>query len=54
MLPMIWILQGDYGHGWEDLTASEVRAEIVTEYVEYVRAEAGTYRIMRRRQREGE
>lgn len=55
-LPMLWILQGEYpgGHGWEDLDASEVRSEVVTNLANYQRSGLGVYRIIRRRQREGE
>ena len=45
------VLQSDYGygHGWEDLCASESRAEIVANLGEYRENEGGTYRIITRR-----
>jgi len=54
--PMLWILQGHYGddHGWEDLTASEIRGEVESDMTAYRQSEQGRYRIIKRRQREGE
>jgi hypothetical protein len=48
----LFILQGDYGygHGWEDLSASESRREIRQTYREYRDNEGGTYRIVGRRE----
>ncbi len=48
----LWILQGNYGygHGWEDLTASEVRSEVKANWREYRDNEGGTYRIIHRRE----
>lgn len=46
----IFVLQGTYGHGWEDLTAEETRAEIRQRLKEYRENEGGNYRIIRRRE----
>lgn len=55
-LPMLWVLRGHYGiHGWEDLTASEIRPDVVTDLANYQRSEPGrAFKIIRRRQKEGE
>ena len=47
---MIFVLQGTYGHGWEDLTAEETRAEIRQRLKEYRENEGGNYRIVRKRE----
>jgi len=46
----IFVLQGTYGHGWEDLTAEETRAEIRQRLKEYRENEGGNYRIITRRE----
>jgi hypothetical protein len=46
----LWVLQGNYGHGWEDLTAEETWREIRARKREYVENEGGRYRIIRRRE----
>jgi hypothetical protein len=47
----LYVLQGNYGvHGWEDLTASEVRKEVSDNLKEYRDNEGGTYRIIQRRE----
>jgi hypothetical protein len=45
------VLQGDYGygHGWEDLCASESRQEIRSDLKAYRENEGGCYRIIQRR-----
>ena len=46
------VLQGNYGygHGWEDLCASESRREIRLNLREYRDNEGGCYRIIQRRE----
>jgi hypothetical protein len=46
----LFVLQGDYGHGWEDLTAEETRKEIRARMKDYRENEGGTYRIIQRRE----
>ena len=46
----IFVLQGTYGHGWEDLTAEETRSEIRQRLKEYRENEGGNYRIITRRE----
>jgi len=48
----LYVLQGDYGygHGWEDLTASERYREVRQNLREYRENEGGTYRIIQRRE----
>jgi hypothetical protein len=46
----IKVLQGHYGNGWEDLTASASRKEILSNLRDYQLNEGGTYRIVSRRQ----
>ena len=43
-----YVLQGDYGHGWDDLTAHPTRREAIDEARVYRENERGTYRIVRR------
>jgi len=45
----LFVLQGNYGCGYEDLTASENRKEIQQNLKEYRDNEGGDYRIIRRR-----
>lgn len=44
----LYILQGFYAQGWEDLTASEERAEVRANLKEYRDNERGIYRIIKR------
>lgn len=46
----LFVLQGHYGQGWEDLTASEERQEVRQNLKEYRDNEGGAYRIIRRRE----
>lgn len=46
----LWVLQGSYGHGWEDLTASEKWLEVRQNLKEYRENEGGAYRIVHRRE----
>ena len=43
------VLQGNYGQGWEDLTAG-TRKEVRQNLKEYRENEGGTYRIINRRE----
>ena len=45
------VLQGNYGygHGWEDLCASESRKEVRVDLKAYQENEGGCYRIIKRR-----
>ena len=43
-----FILQGNYGHGWDDLSAHPTRREAIDEARVYRENERGTYRIVRR------
>lgn len=44
------VLQGNYGYGWEDLTASESFKEVRQSLREYRENEGGRYRIIKRRE----
>jgi len=44
-----YILQGYYGHGWEDLTSEESWKEIRMRLKEYRENESGKYRIKKHR-----
>ena len=46
-----YVLQGNYGHGWEDLTAESSIAEIRQRLREYRENEGGNYRTVKRRVR---
>lgn len=48
----LYVLQGDYGygHGWEDLCASESWREVRSMRKDYRENEGGTYRIVKRRE----
>jgi len=48
----IYVLQGNYGygHGFEDLSASDTFSEIRQTRKEYRENEGGNYRIIRRRE----
>lgn len=43
------VLQGNYGYGWEDLSASESFLEIRRDKKAYQENEGGSYRIIQRR-----
>jgi hypothetical protein len=45
----LYVLQGDYGYGWEDLTASDDRREIRNDLKDYRENERGHYRVISRR-----
>ncbi len=49
----LWVLQGDYGygHGWEDLCASEAKKEVKDDLRAYEENEGGCYRIIQRREK---
>ena len=49
----LYVLQGNYGygHGWEDLTASEKWREVRVNLRDYCENEGGRYRIIQRRER---
>ena len=46
------VLQGNYGygHGWEDLCASESYRKVRAWYGDYLNNEGGNYRIIQRRE----
>lgn len=46
----LWVLQGCYGFGWEDLTCEELFTEIRARLKEYRENEGGRYRIINRRE----
>lgn len=46
----LFVLQGFYSYGWEDLTASENRKEVKQNLKEYRENEGGIYRIIQRRE----
>lgn len=46
----LFVLQGSYGQGWEDLTASESRKEMRDDLKSYRENEGGCYRIIQRRE----
>ena len=55
----LYVLQGEYGHGWEDLTAEDqageggkigARRRIRQSRREYAENEGGHYRIIQRRE----
>lgn len=46
----LFVLQGHYGQGWEDLCASENRREVRENRKDYRENEGGTYRIIQRRE----
>ena len=47
----LFVLQGNYGQGWEDLCASESSKEVRDNRKDYRENEGGTYRIIQRRER---
>lgn len=44
------VLQGNYGYGWEDLTASEKFKEVYQDLKDYRANEGGLYRLIERRE----
>ena len=44
------VLQGNYGYGWDDLTASESYVEVKKDLKAYRENEGGLYRIIKRRE----
>lgn len=48
----VHVLQGNYGygHGWEDLCASESFKEVLQNLREYRENEGGNYRLIERRE----
>ena len=46
----LYVLQGNYSYGFEDLTASENRKEIKNDLRDYRENEGGNYRIIERRE----
>ena len=48
------VLQGNYGYGWADLTASESYIEVKRNLKDYRQNEGGNYRIIKRRELNGE
>lgn len=47
----LYVIQGDYGAGWEDLTQSTCWREVKINLKAYLIDEGGTYRIIKRRER---
>ena len=45
------VLQGNYGQGWEDLTAEDTKKEIRQRLKEYQENEGGNYRLIVRREK---
>jgi len=45
-----WVLQGNYGSRWEDLTAEESESEIFDRWRDYRENEGGSYRVVLRRE----
>ena len=55
MIRYLHVVQGDYGQGWEDLTASEDATEALADLESYRVNEPGTpHRRIKRRERDGE
>ena len=48
----IYVLQGNYGQGWEDLTAETTEGGINARLIEYGAAEGGRYRIVEQEEHE--
>jgi hypothetical protein len=46
---LLYVLQGSYGHGWEDLTESTDRKEVLQDLKSYRENEGGSYRIIHRK-----
>tara|TARA_R110002051_G_scaffold62862_2_gene114610 strand:+ start:478 stop:663 length:186 start_codon:yes stop_codon:yes gene_type:complete len=49
----LYVLQGNYAHGFEDLCASESWREVRANRRDYRKNEGGTYRIIERRELRG-
>ena len=52
MTEVIWlyVLQGKYAAGWEDIDASYDLPEIRMNHKAYIQNEGGTYRVVRRKE----
>lgn len=50
----LFVVQGFYSQGWEDLTQSESRAEACANLKDYRNNERGNFRIIQRREFSGE
>jgi hypothetical protein len=46
----LWVVQGDYGQGWEDLTASADRDEAKAEAVRYRENDTAPIRVVRQQE----
>jgi hypothetical protein len=46
----LWVVQGSYGHGWEDLTAAEDRSEARGYARDYRNNDTASIRLIRRRE----
>jgi hypothetical protein len=46
----LFVLQGFYSYGWEDLTASESWKEVKQDKKDYIKNERGIYRVVKRRE----
>ncbi len=46
----LWIVQGNYGYGWEDESASESRKEARDNLKSYLKEGPGSYRMIQRRE----
>ncbi len=46
----LWIVQGHYGYGWEDLTAAENYTEARDNLRDYRENEPSPHRLIRRRE----
>ncbi len=47
----LWVVQGHYGQGWEDLTQSEVRREARDNVRDYRDNDSAPIRLIQRRER---
>ena len=50
----VWVVQGDYGQGWEDLTESYDRNEAKTDAKKYRENDSAPIRVIKRRERKPE
>lgn len=48
---LVYIVQGNYGHGWEDLTASTDYKEARDNLRDYRQNEPGPHRLIKRREK---
>lgn len=46
----VWVIQGNYGYGWEDLTQSESYKEARANLKDYRNNEPTAHRLIRRRE----